>query len=86
LETNKAIALTNQGIESLKADRLDGAFNFLVEAISTDLLYRNSYLQLYTLVMNDSTRIDTAISILQQSKKYFNKMMKYASIWTKCIK
>jgi hypothetical protein len=86
LETNKAIALTNQGIESLKADRLDDAFNFLVEAISTDLLYRNSYLQLYTLVMNDSTRIDTAISILQQSKKYFNKMMKYATIWTKCIK
>ncbi|PKQ60301.1 hypothetical protein BZG02_19805 [Labilibaculum filiforme] len=68
-QTNKAITLTNEGIENLKSDRWDKAFNLYVEAIAADVTYRNSYLQLYTLAMADSSRIDTVISILQESKK-----------------
>lgn len=49
------------------------AFNFLLKAISIDPTHRNSYLQLYTVAMNDSTRVDTVISILQKSKKIFKQ-------------
>ncbi len=71
--TNKAIALTNQGMIKLKDNLMQDAFDLLIEAISTDFTYRNPYLQLYTVAMNDSTKIDTAISVLQKSKKIFQQ-------------
>lgn len=71
--TNKAIALTNQGMIKLKDNLMQDAFKLLIEAISIDSTFRNPYLQLYTVAMNDSTKIDTAISILQKSKKIFQQ-------------
>ncbi len=70
---NKAIGLTNKAIEMMQADRYEGAFNLLLEAIAIDSTNRNSYLQLYRVGMNDSTRVDSAISILQKSKKIFQQ-------------
>jgi tetratricopeptide (TPR) repeat protein len=72
-DKNKAIVLTNQAIERVKADRIEDAFNLLVKAISIDSTNRNSYLQLYRVGMNDSTRVDKAIAILQKSKKIFQQ-------------
>ncbi len=46
---------------------------FIVEAIAIDSTNRNSYLQLYRVGMNDSTRVDMAISILQKSKNIFQQ-------------
>jgi len=72
-DTNKAIALTNEAIKKIQIDMIDDAFNLLVEAVSIDSTYRTSYLQLYTVAMNDSSRVDTAISILQKAKKIFQQ-------------
>ncbi len=72
-DKNKAISLTNEAIEKVQADMTDDAFKLLVEAISIDFTNRNSYLQLYTVAMNDSSHIDTIIPILQKSKKIFQE-------------
>jgi len=72
-DKNNAIVLTNKAIEKVSEDRIDDAFNLLVEAISIDSTNRNSYLQLYRVGMNDSTRVDMAISFLQKSKKIFKQ-------------
>ncbi|MDE5417791.1 hypothetical protein L3049_07200 [Labilibaculum sp. DW002] len=72
-DKNKAIVLTNQAIEKVKTDNVGEGFNLLIQAIALDSTNRNSYLQLYRVGMNDSTRIDTAISILQKSKKIFQQ-------------
>lgn len=72
-DKNKAIVLTNQAIEEVKTDNVGEGFNLLIQAIAIDSTNRNSYLQLYRVGMNDSTRIDTAISILQKSKKIFQQ-------------
>lgn len=72
-DKNKAIVLTNQAIEKVKIDNVGEGFNLLIQAIAIDSTNRNSYLQLYRVGMNDSTRIDTAISILQKSKKIFQQ-------------
>lgn len=72
-DKNKAIVLTNKAIEKVSTDKIDDAFNLLVEAISIDSTNRNSYLQLYRVGMNDSTRVDMAIAILQKSKKIFQQ-------------
>ncbi|MGZ2371115.1 tetratricopeptide repeat protein [Ancylomarina sp. YFZ004] len=73
VDKNKAIVLTNQAIEKVKADQVDDAFKLLVEAIAIDSTNRNSYLQLYRVAMNDPKRTDIAISILQKSKKIFQQ-------------
>ena len=72
-EKSKAIELTNQAIEMVKAEMIEDAFNLLVEAIAIDSTNRNSYLQLYRVGMNDSTRVDKVIAILQKSKKLFQQ-------------
>lgn len=72
-DKNKAILLTNEAIKMVQADMTDDAFKLLVKAISIDITNRNSYLQLYTVAMNDATHIDTIIPILQKSKKTFQE-------------
>ncbi|WP_461632941.1 tetratricopeptide repeat protein [Labilibaculum euxinus] len=72
-DRNKAIELYNLAIENNKNSKVSEAFEQFTKAISTDSTFRNPYLQLYTVAMNDSTKIDTAISILQKSKKIFQQ-------------
>ena len=72
-DKSKAIELTNQAIEMVKAEMIEDAFNLLVEAIAIDSTNRNSYLQMYRVGMNDSTQVDMAITILQKSKNIFQQ-------------
>lgn len=72
-DKNKAIVLTNKAIENVRANKVGEAYQLLDKAISIDSTNRNSYLQLYRVGMNDSTRIDTVISLLQKSKNIFQQ-------------
>ncbi|MCZ4694230.1 hypothetical protein DWB61_05010 [Ancylomarina euxinus] len=72
-DKGKVVNLTNEAIKMVTADRVEDAYNLLIEAIAIDSTNRNSYLQLYRVGMNDSTRVDMVISILQKSKKIFQQ-------------
>ncbi|RXQ97548.1 hypothetical protein EO244_01280 [Ancylomarina salipaludis] len=62
-DTNKAIALTNKAIKQINIDMIDDAFHLLVEAVSVDSTYRNSYLQLYTVAMHSPHQRNQLITI-----------------------